>query len=1004
MTQPVTTMNARVPGATYRVQFHAGFTFQDAIEIVPYLQTLGITHLYASPILKARPGSTHGYDVIDHSLLNPEVGTDADFVQLVTKLHEHDMGLLLDVVPNHMCVGNGNAWWQDVLEHGPSSPYADYFDIAWSDSPRPQMHGRLLLPALGDQYGTVLESGQLVPTFEAGEFVIHYHQTRLPIDPRTYGLILEPAADAVRAKFGPEHASAVEIASILHATQHLPPRGELNTDAMLEAQSEYTAIRRRLAELRDRFPEAADAVADSVGTITGVPGDPTSFVALDELLERQAYRPCFWRVASDEINYRRFFDVNDLAALNTEREDVFQAVHERCLRWAADGLVDGLRIDHPDGLFDPKQYLKRLQEAYRLAQANRGHEPGRAPPTDPLADGPTLSESLYVVVEKILGEGETLRNDWDCNGTTGYEFINALNGLFVDPAGEKLLTAFYQDFTGVVDTWTEIAYQKKRQVTQASLASELNGLAHQLDRVARLDRRSRDFTLNGIRKALREVVAQFPVYRSYIDGEAHNSDKAVVGKAIHQAYRRNPLSGKAVFDFIRDTILLKDSPSGPANEAYRELQRRFAGRFQQFTAPVTAKGVEDTAFYVYNRLGSLTEVGGDPGRFGWRPEAVHSFLADRVRGGLSPLSTHDTKRGEDMRARLNVLSELPGAWANRVAAWSERNRHHKVELHDGVLAPDANEEYFLYQTLVGAWPDDLVSNSDGDERDEKSERLRLFSPASQSVVTEPLEQFHGRIREYIRKAMSEAKVHTSWLNPDSEYESAVGVYIDRILNPTLSGAFLTDLAAFSQRVAFFGRVNSLAQTLVRCTAPGVPDTYQGTEAWDLSLVDPDNRRPVNYVTLAQWLQELDSSANSPRGLHRLALELSRRPTDPRTKMFVTAIALRCRRDNSDLFGRGGYLPLTATGDKAGHVFAFLRTLPEAAAIVLIPRLSVGLVPQADRVPIGNSVWGNTALVLPGGVGNSWRNVLTGETLDNVNGQLLVAEALGVFPVALLVRV
>ncbi len=893
---------ATAPGATYRVQFHAGFTLNDARAIVPYLHSLGVTHLYASPILKARPGSTHGYDVIDHATLNPEVGTEDDLAALAAALRARGMGLLLDVVPNHMSVGAGNAWWADLLEHGPASRYAAHFDIAWHDSPRPQLHGRLLLPVLGDQYGAVLEGGGFRTVLDENGFHVRVHDNQLPLDPRTYDRILAPAATAVREQFGPEHPSAVELASVLHAVQHLPPRTETDAARVAECRMEVVSIRRRIAELPERFPEAAAAVTAALAAIAGKPGDPASFAALDELLEAQAYRPCFWRVASDEINYRRFFDVNDLAALSTERADVFDAVHATWFRWLREGKADGLRIDHPDGLFDPKEYLERLQAAhFCLTSPRRGRSAAlrrrvggrrqrscrrryaayrfdfiRAALPHPAAKrrrppppGGGQKEVLYVVVEKILGDNEALPADWACDGTTGYEFIHAVNGLFVDRAGDGPLTAFYERFTGLDETWPEIVYRSKRQVTQASLASELNALAHQLDRIARLDRRSRDFTLNGIRKALREVVSCFPVYRSYVTSSVSDTDKAVVGKATRWAYKRNPFLGKAVFDFVRDTVLLKDSPSGPASEEYRELQRRFAGKFQQVTSPIAAKGVEDTAFYVYNRLVSLNEVGGEPGRFGWKPDAVHAFLAARVAqpGGLSPLSTHDTKRGEDVRARISVLSERPDEWAKCVERWAELNRAHKSEL-DGAPVPDANDEYLLYQTLVGAWAffgegekgrrgegetnTGAASGGEGQGPSVSPSPLLPFSPS--------LQEFRQRIRDYMRKAMAEAKVHSSWINPNAEYEAAVAAFIDRILDPNASAEFLRDLDVFAARVAGFGRLNSLAQTLIRCTAPGVPDTYQGTEAWDFSLVDPDNRRPVDYDSRAQWLREIDARA------------------------------------------------------------------------------------------------------------------------------------------------
>ena len=992
----------RTPIATYRLQFRREFTLADATRLVPYLHSLGVSHVYTSPILKARPGSHHGYDVVDHGTLNPELGPEADFAALAAALKARGMGLILDAVPNHMCIGGDNPWWTDVLENGPSSRFAESFDIAWQDSPRPGMNGRLLLPVLGDPYGTVLEGGQFRPEFAGGRFSVWYYDNRLPIDPRTYHLILGPAVEATRAAHGTDHPDAVELSSILHAIGHLPPRGELDPDRVEEARVETASIHRRLGELADRAPVAATALAGVVARLAGTPGDPASFVALDELLEAQAYRPCFWRVASDEINYRRFFDVNELAAVATEREDVFRAVHRKLFEWLAAGDADGLRIDHPDGLYDPKQYLDRLQSHSLLAVAKRlhGERPdeypgiewerdeaaflasgGRESPVDEQNRGLTpparQERSLYVVVEKILAESESLPADWECDGTTGYEFVNALNNLFVDPAGEPGLTRLYHEFTGQTDAFAQVVYEKKQQILSSSLSSELHGLAHQLDRLARLDRRSRDFTLNGLRRALREVIAGFQVYRSYVNGSVHDSDKFIVGRAVTRGRKRNPMLGRPIFDFIRDTLLLRDTPSGPATPEYRELQRRFAGKFQQVTAPVTAKGIEDTAFYAFNRFVSLNEVGGEPGRFGWPAERVHKFLADRQTkypGGMSPLSTHDTKRSEDVRARLNVLSEMPGEWADRVHHWARLNRRHRTELEDGT-APDANEEYLIYQTLVGAWPGDAGGP-----------------------------EFRDRIQAFVKKALCEAKVHSSWINPDPDYEATVVRFVDAILNPDLSANFLSDLGTFADRVAFFGRVNSLAQTVIRCTAPGVPDTYQGTESWDFSLVDPDNRRPVDYAAREGWLRDLDEqAAASSRGPCRVALSLSRNLADPRAKVFAVAQSLRCRRDHAELFAHGEYVSLAAEGSRAEHTFAFLRRLDAAAAIALVPRLPVGLVPDADRPPLGQRVWADTCVRIPAELAGRWRNVFTGEA-HALDGQpLLVSAALGVFPVALLVR-
>lgn len=966
----------RLPGATYRIQFRKEFTLRDALAIVPYLDALGVTHLYASPILKARPGSPHGYDIVDPGKLNPELGTEDDLRELAAALHARGMGLLLDTVPNHMCVGADNPWWADVLEHGPSSPYADYFDIAWQDSPRPGMNGRLLLPVLGDQYGAVLEGGQFRVTFEQGQFSVGYYDTRLPIDPRTYNRVLGPAVADLVERVGVEHPDAIDLTSILYAVENLPPRGDPDPTRVALARVVTAAVKRRLGELRERFPLAADAVDAAVVKIAGTPGDPASFGPLDDWLEAQAYRPCFWRVASDEINYRRFFDVNDLAAVGTEREDVFRAVHRKILGWLADGTADGLRIDHPDGLFDPKNYLDRLQAHYVLAVAKKlaADAPDDYPLFDPerdeaalltrIAEPAATDRPLYVVVEKILAEAEPLPREWACDGTTGYEFITAVNNLFVDPAGEAGLTRLYAEFTGQTDPFPTIVYEKKSQILSSSLSSELTALSHQLDRLARLDRRSRDFTLNGIRRALREVIASFPVYRSYVNGGVRDVDKGLIGKAVSKARKRNPMLGRPLYDFVRDSLLLKDPPSGPASDDYRAQQKRFAGKFQQLTSPVTAKGIEDTAFYVYNRLVSLNEVGGEPGHFGRRPEKVHAFFLDRQEntpGSLSPLSTHDTKRSEDARARLNALSELPGEWADRVNRWAHLNARHRADADDGPV-PDRNEEYLIYQTLVAVWE----------------------APPSPGAAVPGLPgEFVPRVQAFVKKALCEAKVHSSWINPDPDYEAAVSRFVERVLNPEESPEFLADLATFAARVGYLGRVTGLAQSVIRCTAPGVPDTYQGTEGWDFSLVDPDNRRPVDYAARREWLEH-------PTGE---APDLS----DPRAKTFVVSRALRTRRANAELFARGEYVPLSASGAKADHVFAFARRLEGAAVAVVVPRLAAALVPE----PLGPCVWGDTAVSLYDLPPGRWTNVFTGATHD-ADLRLPVAELIRTFPVAVLV--
>jgi (1->4)-alpha-D-glucan 1-alpha-D-glucosylmutase len=974
----------RVPASTYRLQMHGGFPLREAARISGYLKALGISHPYTSSLVAAKPGSTHGYDVTDPSRLNPEIGTDDEFNSWVADLRRLGMGLVLDTVPNHMSVPN--QWIDDLLEHGPASPYSGYFDIAWNDHPREQLHGKVLLPILAEPYGAEIEAGRFRVEFVDGALALRYGEQRMPMDPRTYGGVLGPAADSVRSELGPDHEDAIELQSILTGVRHLPPRTETDPEKVREAWHESRVLKRRVADLARRNPVVAGHIAESGRHLCGVVGDPASFAALEELLDTQAYRPSYWRVASDEINYRRFFDINELAALNTEREDVFAAVHRKVFEWVAAGQVDGLRIDHPDGLFDPKQYLDRLQLYARLATAR--HLLDTRPDDYPgltwaEAEGPLRerfsanpARPLYVVVEKILGEGEPLPAGWTTDGTTGYEFINLVNGLFVDPGREKEMSRAYRDLTGQETPFDELVYRSKFHMLQSTLASELHMLAHQLDRLAQTLRWSRDFTLNGLRHSLREVIACFPVYRSYVNGGVTERDKVDILRAISRARRRNPLLGRAVFDFIRDTLLLKDPPSGPASPEYQAAQRRFAGKFQQLTAPTMAKGYEDTALYINGRLVSLNEVGGDPSKFGRSPTEVHRALRERAEkfpGALSPLSTHDTKRSEDVRARINVLGEMPDAWAGRVRRWMELNRGHKTDVGDGQLAPDANEEYFLYQTLVGTWP-------------------------PEGLTEESRAEFIGRIRAYMNKALHEAKVHTTWINPDPEYDTAAGEFVTRILDPSRAGQFLSDFADFQRTVSHFGMFNSLAQTLLKFTAPGVPDTYQGTELWDFSLVDPDNRRPVDHDQRARLLEELHNRAHDPAAHCR---ELVERKGDGRIKLFVSALALQFRRENPELFA-GSYLPIDVVGPRSGHVFCFARRVGDLCALVLVPRLLATLLSAEERVPLGPQVWADTALMLPPELpAAKWSNVLTGEEFETPSDNTLsIARVLGPFPVAL----
>lgn len=959
-----------LPEATYRLQFHAGFTFRDAAALVPYLAALGITHVYASPILKARPGSTHGYDVIDPCALNPELGSQADFDGLCAALRAAGLYLIVDVVPNHIGVNtNENAWWNDLLEHGPASRYARFFDITWSGSPRPELHGRVLLPVLADPYGRALEAGELRLAFHSagGAFFVRYHDSRFPVSPRSYCRLLAGAAAAMdepTASAAAHHAAA-EVRLIIQACRELPDRCD-RADAELRAAA--TAwIKERLADLCHRSPETCRQVDLAVQVINGRPGDPRSFDGLDLLLSKQNYRLAHWRTAAEEINYRRFFDVNDLAALAMQRPEVFDATHRFIFGLFESGKLAGLRIDHPDGLFDPAGYFRRLQDRYA---AVAGHAEPAA------AAAPDARRPLYVVVEKILALDESLPDAWPVHGTTGYDFLNRVNGLFVNADASAALTRFYHDWTGDPTSFDELAYRSKRLILDRSLAGELRMLAHGLDRLAQRHRHSRDFTPAGLTAALREVIACFPVYRTYV-GEhwaTRAADTARIDAAVGLAGQHTPGLEEGTLEFLRDTLLLRYG-GDDAGPALRAAQRQFAGRFQQVTAAVTAKGTEDTAFWVYGRLLSLNEVGGDPAQFGVAPEDLHRYFADRRRRwphALSTLSTHDTKRSEDVRARLNVLSEMPEEWPRQVARWSELNAPHRSTVN-GSAVPDHGLEYTIYQRLLGAWPLE-ASTCDGGAAPE---------------------EFVRRVHACTVKALRESKLYSDWLDPDEALESAVLQFLGAILDPARGSAFLAEFLPFRRRVAHFGMINSLAQTLLKLTAPGVPDTYQGTETWNFSLVDPDNRRPVDYEALRGAMADVEAVAERPGG----------GLTDGRLKQLLHVRALAERRARPGLFTEGEYVPAAVEGPAARHAFAFARRHGGVTAVTIVPRLPVTMGLADGDLPLGKRAWKETAVRLPGPAPDRWRDALAGRrcpaTADANGIRIPIADALQSLPVALL---
>ncbi|HEV7714104.1 MAG TPA: malto-oligosyltrehalose synthase [Steroidobacteraceae bacterium] len=999
--------SALIPRATYRVQLNAGFTFKDATALIPYLAELGISHVYCSPYFRARPGSVHGYDVVDHNSLNPEIGTRRDFDEFVAALRSHHMGHILDFVPNHVGImGADNAWWMDVLENGKASRFADFFDIDWSP-PNPALADKLLVPALGEPYGTVLENGELKLQYEEdlGSFAVFYHQHRFPIDPRTYPVVIERAL----SQFGSPIPGMRELESLSAAFRNLPDRETSTPEQVVERDRDEEIHKQRLMELLDATPELHSAMETAALELSGTPGNASSFDALHELLERQCYRLAYWRVAADDINYRRFFDVNDLAALRMENDAVFEATHRLVLELLREGKLDGLRIDHPDGLYDPAQYFKKLQQqaglaiqeaASSLLTATGSHvvPPGLLRATAGSQERQAASQDvaasdcpLYLLVEKITASFERLPQTWPVHGTTGYNFTNVVNGVFVDSRAKTRLDRVYRTFIGDYLEWPDTAYDSKVLVLRTSLAAELNVLANQLARIAQTDRHTRDFTLTNLRQALTEVIAAFPVYRTYVTDVASEEDRRYIEWAIARARSRSPSTNIPLLDFVRSMLLADVSAVA---EPFQAQVRSFARKFQQVTAPVTAKGVEDTALYRFTRLASLNEVGGEPENFGISARQFHGDAQNRARNWPHEMltsSTHDTKRSENVRARMNVISEMTGVWRKSIQRWSRINRARR-KIVDDFPAPGPHAEYLLYQTLLGTWPVAPASSSDDTQ-------------LHQVLKDDAYAAYRERIEEYMVKASREAKRRTSWANVNEEYENALRQFIRLSLERREGNPFPAEIEELARRTARFGSLNSLSQTLLKLTAPGMPDIYQGNEIWDWSLVDPDNRRPVDYASRQRLLEELKGwhADNLDERLHEALESIG----DGRCKLHVTWTALQLRAVHEALFRDGSYVPLKVSGERATHVLAFARQQGGEVAVVAVPRLCLRLLGEKHRLPTGPEVWGDTRIEVPAKLASApFRNTMNRRQVEvQAEGEERFFSAAAVFaefPVALLI--
>ena len=947
-----------IPGATYRLQFNSDFRFVDAIALVDYLSKLGITDIYASPILKSRKGSKHGYDVTDPTQIDPDIGSANEFEQLQNELMQHGMRLILDIVPNHMAAGSENRWWMDVLENGSDSVFASYFDIDWHPPSR-NLEGKILLPVVGRPFGEALDRGELRLVLNDGNAFVQYFESIFPLMPRSYRRLLKHRVEELKNKLPEDSPAFQEYSGIIAALSSLSDTARTLAEA--DKRVRLDAIRERLRRLVAENSEIAAFIEANLEDLNGKPGEAASLCPLEHLLGEQHFRLAYWQDPNEGINYRRFFAISDLVGIRVEDPLVFNATHDQLFHLSEKGAIRGLRVDHIDGLRDPVGYLNRLQERF----AGISQPPESSPP--------------YVIVEKILSRDERLPEDWPVSGTTGYEYLNAANGVFVSPGGARELEKVYSNFISKEMSFPDLIYEKKKLVMNTLLRVEMRSLGRQLAELASNDRYARDLLRPELADALIEITACVSVYRTYIRNlDAPECAKSLIERAIREAKARRPRISRRCFAFLRDVLTVSNPPHILPDQ--REERLAFAMRWQQFTGPIVAKGDEDTALYVYYPLLSLNEVGGNPEPSSvMEREQFFNFIQERRQrwpDSLNATSTHDTKLSEDARARLNVLSEIPGEWSTEIAEWSRENEPHKREI-DGRKVPDANEEYLIYQALVGIWP----------------------------AAISDLPSISQRLQDYALKATREAMVHTRWTEPNAAHEQAVCNFIQKMLSEDESSSFLDRVAKFLPKISYAGMINGLGQALMKITCPGVPDFYQGSELWNRNLVDPDNRGAVDFQKRTSALQSLLETATIESS--EIFSELQTQWPDGRIKLFTIWKALGCRRSHPELFREGDFIPLPAAGEKSEHIISFLRRRGEEQAIVAIPRWIGGL-RDCKNAAACETFWKDTTLQVPPTHAKPWRNVFTGRTIGNGDSThesaVMATELFADFPVALLVPV